>query len=110
LKTAGAGRQIGDDENGQDADGRDVDAAQEQCGSIEASVSGNRSVAAVNRTSFPLYTPLSAVGESDSKRSFAMPQQLSPQMSEVAWSANRPFDSLPDARNNRDERTRRGRW
>ena len=37
-------------------------------GSIEASASQNRSVAAVNRTSFPLNTPLSAVGESHSKR------------------------------------------
>jgi hypothetical protein len=36
-------------------------------GSIEASASQNRS-AAVNRTSFPLNTPLSAVGESHSKR------------------------------------------
>jgi hypothetical protein len=31
IEAAGAGRQIGDDENGQDADGRDGDAAQEQC-------------------------------------------------------------------------------
>jgi len=31
IEAAGAGRQIGDDENGQDVDGRDVDAAQEQC-------------------------------------------------------------------------------
>jgi len=45
IEAAGAGRQIGDDENGQDADGRDVDTAQEQCDDEKRIIGGGRQTA-----------------------------------------------------------------